>query len=77
MYLAHRHNIELEGNLLKANSNKNNHSLGACEASLACSTCHVYVNPKYLDLLQSPKEEEEDMLDMACFLKDNSRLGLN
>ncbi|KAL4236519.1 Adrenodoxin [Mactra antiquata] len=60
MYLAHRYGIELEG---------------ACEASLACSTCHVYVHDDYCDRIQEPKEEEEDMLDMAPFLKENSRLG--
>ncbi|KAG0722838.1 Adrenodoxin-like protein, mitochondrial [Chionoecetes opilio] len=60
MYLAHRYNIELEG---------------ACEASLACSTCHVYVDNEYTDCLDEPLEEEEDMLDLAVFLKDNSRLG--
>lgn len=60
MYLAHRYGIELEG---------------ACEASLACSTCHVYVHNDYYDRLPEPLEEEEDMLDMAVFLKENSRLG--
>lgn len=50
-------------------------SLGACEASLACSTCHVYVDDSYTDLLPEPVEEEEDMLDLAVFLRDNSRLG--
>ena len=30
--------------------------LGACEASLACSTCHVYVSEDHLDLLPSPDE---------------------
>ncbi|XP_060566407.1 adrenodoxin-like protein 1, mitochondrial [Ruditapes philippinarum] len=60
MYLAHRYGIELEG---------------ACEASLACSTCHVYVDENYFDKIQDPKEEEDDMLDMAPFLKVNSRLG--
>ncbi len=64
--------------------------LGACEASLACSTCHVYVKEEYMDKLPEPKEEyvkdinllfidmcfrEEDQLDLAPFLKDNSRLG--
>jgi ferredoxin len=65
--------------------------LGACEASLACSTCHVYVKEEYLDKLPDPKEEfvkedwsfihwifyfrEEDQLDLAAFLKGNSRLG--
>ncbi|XP_033738522.1 adrenodoxin-like protein 1, mitochondrial [Pecten maximus] len=60
MYLAHRYGIELEG---------------ACEASLACSTCHVYVHEDYSDRLPEPEEEEDDMLDMAVFLKENSRLG--
>ncbi|XP_047500445.1 adrenodoxin-like protein 1, mitochondrial isoform X2 [Penaeus chinensis] len=60
LYLAHRYGIELEG---------------ACEASLACSTCHVYVGDSYTDLLPEPVEEEEDMLDLAVFLRDNSRLG--
>lgn len=60
MYLAHRHGIDIEG---------------ACEASLACSTCHVYVHSDYYDMIPEPKEEEDDMLDMAPALKDNSRLG--
>ncbi|ROT72935.1 putative adrenodoxin-like protein, mitochondrial isoform X1 [Penaeus vannamei] len=60
LYLAHRYGIELEG---------------ACEASLACSTCHVYVDDNYTDLLPDPVEEEDDMLDLAVFLRDNSRLG--
>ncbi|XP_029595212.1 ferredoxin-2, mitochondrial [Salmo trutta] len=60
MYLAHRHNIELEG---------------ACEASLACSTCHVYVNRDHVGKLPEPDEREDDMLDMAPALQENSRLG--
>ncbi|XP_052860179.1 adrenodoxin-like protein 1, mitochondrial [Anopheles cruzii] len=60
LYLAHRHGIEMEG---------------ACEASLACTTCHVYVHGDYLDRLTAPEEKEDDLLDMAPFLKENSRLG--
>ncbi|KAK6028688.1 2Fe-2S iron-sulfur cluster binding domain protein [Ostertagia ostertagi] len=52
MYLAHRYGIEMEG---------------ACEASLACSTCHCYVDEPYFDRLDEPKEEEEDMLDQVLF----------
>ncbi|CAF3929319.1 unnamed protein product, partial [Rotaria magnacalcarata] len=59
LYLGHRYGVEIEG---------------ACEASLACSTCHIYVKEEYLDKLPEPKEEEEDQLDLAAFLKDNSRL---
>lgn len=60
LYLAHRHEIEMEG---------------ACEASLACTTCHVYVNEEFLDKLPESTEKEDDLLDMAPFLKENSRLG--
>lgn len=60
MYLAHRYDIPMEG---------------ACEASLACTTCHVYVHHDYLDKLPLAEEKEEDLLDMAPFLKENSRLG--
>lgn len=60
LYLAHRHNIDMEG---------------ACEASLACTTCHVYVNHDYLTKLPEATEKEDDLLDMAPFLKENSRLG--
>ena len=50
---------------------------GACEASLACTTCHVYVNHDYVDKLPPAKDEEDDLLDIAPFLKENSRLGKN
>ncbi|XP_062386915.1 ferredoxin-2, mitochondrial-like [Sardina pilchardus] len=58
--LAHKHGIELEG---------------ACEASLACSTCHVYVSKDHFEKLPTPDEREDDMLDMAPMLQENSRLG--
>jgi len=48
---------------------------GACEASLACSTCHVYIPLEIHDILPEPEEEEEDMLDMAYGLEETSRLG--
>ncbi|CAG9116462.1 Adrenodoxin-mitochondrial [Plutella xylostella] len=60
LYLAHRYGIEMEG---------------ACEASLACTTCHVYVNHDFVDKLPPSEEKEDDLLDMAPFLKENSRLG--
>ncbi|KAG7486072.1 ferredoxin-2, mitochondrial [Solea senegalensis] len=60
LYLAHKNGIDLEG---------------ACEASLACSTCHVYVDSAHFDKLPEPEEREDDMLDMAPMLQENSRLG--
>ena len=58
--LAHRNNIDIEG---------------ACEGSLACSTCHVIVDDEDFDRLQEPTEDEEDMLDLAFGLTRTSRLG--
>jgi len=49
---------------------------GACEASLACVTCHCYVEDEAMfDMLPEPEEEEDDLLDKAPFLDTNSRLG--
>ncbi|TVR97449.1 MAG: 2Fe-2S ferredoxin [Rhodospirillales bacterium] len=48
---------------------------GACEGSLACSTCHIIVDPDWYERLDEPTEEEEDMLDLAFGLTHTSRLG--
>jgi 2Fe-2S ferredoxin len=58
--IAHKYGIDLEG---------------ACEGSLACSTCHVVVDPEWVELLKDPTEDEEDMLDLAFGLTQTSRLG--
>ena len=58
--IAHKNDIPLEG---------------ACEGSLACSTCHVIVDEKYYDGLPEASEDEEDMLDLAFGLTHTSRLG--
>eukprot|EP01095_Lingulamoeba_sp_RSL-Kostka_P006023 TRINITY_DN184_c0_g3_i2.p1 TRINITY_DN184_c0_g3~~TRINITY_DN184_c0_g3_i2.p1 ORF type:complete len:210 (+),score=52.68 TRINITY_DN184_c0_g3_i2:108-737(+) len=48
---------------------------GACEGSLACSTCHVILEDEIFDMLEEPCDEEEDMLDLAFGLTETSRLG--
>ncbi|KAH8102289.1 ferredoxin, partial [Cristinia sonorae] len=58
--IAHEHDIDLEG---------------ACEGSVACSTCHVILSSEHYDLLPEPEDDENDMLDMAFGLTDTSRLG--
>lgn len=58
--IAHRNHIGLEG---------------ACEGSLACSTCHVIVAPEWYEKLSEASEDEEDMLDLAFALTQTSRLG--
>ena len=47
---------------------------GACEGSLACSTCHVIVDPSWYDKVRPTDEEELDMLDLAYGLTRTSRL---
>ena len=48
---------------------------GACEGSMACSTCHVVVDEKWAGLLPEPTDEEQDMLDLTYGLTRTSRLG--
>lgn len=58
--VAQQHDMELEG---------------ACEGTLACSTCHCVFTQDLFDQLPPPDEEELDMLDLAAGLTDTSRLG--
>ena len=46
-----------------------------CGGSMACATCHVYVQEKWLDKLNKIEDGEQDMLDMAFEPKKNSRLS--
>ena len=46
-----------------------------CGGSMACATCHVYVEEKWLDKLSKAADAEVDMIDMAYEPKKNSRLS--
>tara|TARA_B100001063_G_scaffold180690_1_gene169808 strand:+ start:47 stop:367 length:321 start_codon:yes stop_codon:yes gene_type:complete len=46
-----------------------------CGGSMACATCHVYVEEKWLDKIPKAEEAEVDMIDMAFEPKNNSRLS--
>ncbi len=46
---------------------------GTCGGMALCSTCHVYIQSDHE--LPEAKDAEEDMLDQAFFVDDNSRLG--
>lgn len=48
---------------------------GACEAGLACSTCHVILSEKAFDSIPEATEEEDDLLDLAPGLTTTSRMG--
>lgn len=53
--VAHANGVDLEG---------------ACEGSLACSTCHVYLEPHTFEKLDEPGDDENDMLDLAFGLSE-------
>jgi len=46
---------------------------GTCGGMALCASCHVYVQSDHE--LADPSDDEEDMLDQAFFVEDNSRLG--
>lgn len=48
---------------------------GTCEGQMACSTCHVIVDPEWFARLPKAREEEEDMLDLAACATRHSRLA--
>jgi len=48
---------------------------GACESSMACSTCHIILDPSIYSQLPQACADEEDMLDLAFGLTPTSRLG--
>lgn len=46
-----------------------------CGGACACATCHVYVDPEWLDKTGDRSSMEESMLDFANDVEDNSRLS--
>jgi len=46
-----------------------------CGGACSCATCHVFVDEKWIDELEGPTEEEEDMLDTVPDVEVNSRLS--
>ena len=46
-----------------------------CGGSMACATCHIYIEEKWLDKLPKAEEAEVDMIDMSYEPKKNSRLS--
>lgn len=52
---------------------------GDCGGSMACATCHCYIDPAWMDCViaqdNEQTEEEEDILDTAFDVRATSRLG--
>lgn len=60
LHIAQANDIEMEG---------------ACEGSMACSTCHVIVADEWYSKLPEPSEAEADMLDLTYGVSRTSRLA--
>jgi 2Fe-2S ferredoxin len=46
-----------------------------CGGACACATCHVFVDPAWLDKVGQKSAMEESMLDFAENVEENSRLS--
>ena len=74
---GNRREVEAEiGDTLLTVAHKNDIDIeGACEGVLACSTCHLIVDPDWYGKLLPSDDDEDDMLDLAFGLTQTSRLG--
>jgi len=46
-----------------------------CGGECSCATCHVYVDPGWMDTVGQPEDREESMLDLNPERESNSRLS--
>jgi 2Fe-2S ferredoxin len=80
-YIEHtnkKHIIEVPNNMSVMEGAVQNNIPGIdadCGGSMACATCHVYVDEKWFNKLKKKDEGEEDMLDMAYQPNKFSRLS--
>ena len=49
--------------------------IAECHGALSCATCHVYVDPSWVDRLGEKSETESSMLECVCDPHPNSRLS--
>ena len=80
-YIEHtnkKHIVEVPNNMSIMEGAVQNNIPGIdadCGGSMACATCHVYIDEKWFDKLKKKDEGEEDMLDMAYQPNKFSRLS--
>ena len=80
-YIEHtnkKHIVEVPNNMSVMEGAVQNNIPGIdadCGGSMACATCHVYIDKKWFDKLEKKDEGEEDMLDMAYKPNKFSRLS--
>ena len=79
-YIEHngtQHTVEVPLGLTVMEGAVNNNVPGIdadCGGACACSTCHAYVNPDWVEKLPAREDMEEDMLDFAYQPNERSRL---
>ena len=77
-YKGNSKTIDVENGLTVMEGAIQNDILGIdadCGGSMACATCHVYVEEKWFNKLPKAEDAEIDMIDMAYEPKKNSRLS--
>ena len=70
--------IEIENGLTVMEGAIQNNITGIdadCGGSMACATCHVYVQDEWFNKIEKAEDSEQDMIDMAYEPKKNSRLS--
>lgn len=76
---GHRHTVEgLVGERLTDVAKRHNIKLGmdpTCQGHNSCTDCHVIISNEYYNLFPQPSIDENEMLEMAPNVAENSRLG--
>lgn len=49
--------------------------LALCGGCCSCATCHVHVDPAFMEKLPAISEDEDDLLESSDHRGDNSRLS--
>ena len=46
-----------------------------CGGMCSCATCHVYVDPEWIEKLPAPMSDERELLSELAHYRENSRLS--
>jgi len=80
-YIEHNgksHTIDVENGLSVMEGAVQNNIQGIdadCGGSMACATCHVYIDENWCEKVKKKEDGEEDMIDMAFEPNRFSRLS--
>ena len=73
-----KHEIEVDNGSSVMQAAVQNHVrgiIGECGGFMSCATCHVYVDPCWVDKLPAKSDTEEMLLEEVCDPQPNSRLS--